>query len=135
MLPLDTARHIFAADRYATALTGIVLEAIGDHTARCTLRLGPDHRNARGAAMGGVLFTLADFAAAVAANSGCDDGELQWVSLDATVHYLSPATGQRLVADCRPLKVGRQTALLQTTVADPDSDRTVAIVETTMMHL
>ena len=67
----EKARQIFADDRFATELTGIDITAVGEHNATCTLRLGPQHRNARGVVMGGVLFTLADFAAAIAANSAC----------------------------------------------------------------
>ena len=133
-----TARGVFATDRYATALTGIVIDNVGHRTSQCSLALSASHRNAVGAAMGGAIFTLADFAAAVAANSmelENTTSELHWVSLDATIHYLSPALGGRLVAQCSALKHGRSTALYQTTVSDPDSGRTVAVAETTMMRV
>lgn len=132
------AREVFAADRYAMELTGIEIASVGEHEATCTLTLAAKHCNARGVAMGGALYTLADFAAAVAANSDCiDDGQLHWVSLDATVHYLSPAPADtRLTARCRALKHGRATALYQTIIESPDNgDRVVAIVETTMVHV
>lgn len=132
----DIAREIFQYDRYATETTGIHIDHAGDHVARCTLELTDRHRNARGVAMGGVMFTLADFASAVAANS--DDlanNTLHWVSLDASIHYLSPALGDRLVAECKPLKTGRTTALYQTTISSPDNGKVIAIVETTMMRL
>lgn len=131
----DTARRVFASDRYAVGLTGIVINHVDLHEAECSLDVDAHHRNARGAAMGGVLFTMADFAAAVAANSDClaDGGDLRWVSLNASIHYLSPALGSRLTAHCKALKHGRTTALYQTKVSDPDSSRTIAIAETTMM--
>lgn len=84
--------------------------------------------------MGGVLFTLADFAAAIASNTDClDTGILQWVSLDATIHYLSPASGDCLTAHCIAIKHGRATALYQTDVVC--GNRKVAVVETTMVHV
>lgn len=130
------AREIFEHDSYATATTGIVIDHVADHEARCTLVPDTRHRNARGAAMGGALFTLADFAAAVAANSDClEDGTLHWVSLDATIHYLSPALGDSLTAVCTPLKLGRATALYQTTIESPDNGKKIAIVETTMIYV
>ena len=85
----ETARLTFADDHYATSLTGIDIEHVGNHKAECSLALDNRHRNARGAAMGGVLFTLADFAAAIAANSEClGSGELRWVSLNASSSWL-----------------------------------------------
>jgi acyl-CoA thioesterase len=133
---LEYARKVFKADAFATTLTGIAIDAVGDHSAVCSLPLESRHRNARGVAMGGVLFTMADFAAAIAANSEClQDDNLQWVSLDATIHYLAPAACERLVAICEPVKVGRSTALFQTKIENPDNGNTLAVVGTTMMHI
>ena len=131
------ARTVFAADRYATELTGIEIASAGDHEATCTLTLATRHCNARGVAMGGALYTLADFAAAIAANSDClGSGDLHWVSLDATAHYLSPAPlGARLAARSHALKHGRSTAPYQTIIESLDNGKTVAIVETTMVYV
>ena len=131
------AREVFAADRYVTELTGIEIASAGDHEATCTLTLAAKHCNARGVAMGGVLYTLADFTAAIAANSDClGNGDLHWVSLDATAHYLSPAPlGARLTARSHALKHGRSTALYQTIIESLDNGKTVAIVETTMVYV
>lgn len=130
------AREIFLHDTYATDTTGISIAHAGEHEAECHLTLDARHRNARGAAMGGALYTLADFAAAVAANSeDLEEGVLHWVSLDASIHYLSPATGNRLTARCEALKRGRTTSLYQTTVSETDSGKKVAIAETTMVRI
>lgn len=131
---LEAARTVFAGDRYV-ALTGGAIDAVGHHEARCSLTLDERHLNARGVAMGGVLFTLADFAAAVAANSDCLDGQLQWVSLDGHIHFLSPASGPHLTARCSALKSGRTTALYQTQIESLDDGKPVAIVETTMIKV
>lgn len=133
---LTLVRGIFSADRYATELTGIEITSLGTNEAVCTLTVDERHRNARGAVMGGALFTLADFATAVAANSSeiqKTDTELHWVSLDASVHYLSPAVGNKLTARSTAIKHGRTTALYQTAI-DCDG-RTVAMVETTMVRI
>ena len=63
------ARKVFADDKYATELTGITIETVRRDSTICTLQLAQCHRNARGAVMGGVIFTLADFTFAIAANS------------------------------------------------------------------
>ena len=134
---LHFARQVFAADRYATETSSITIEQVGEHEAQCALIVAERHCNARGMAMGGALYTLADFAAAVAANMDGQLGEcpLHWVSLDATVHYLAPAPlGTRLVATCCALKHGRSTALYQTLIESPDNGKRIAIVETTMVY-
>lgn len=127
---LQLARSVFADDRFA-ALSGITIETLGHHEACCSLALDERHLNARGVAMGGVLFTLADFCAAIAANSECLP-ELHWVSLDSNIHFLAPARG-RLTAHCTALKAGRSTALFQTQIESLDLGKTVAVVETTMI--
>ena len=132
---LTKARTLFASDRYATSLSGIEIAAVGDHQAECIMLLSADHCNARGVAMGGAIYTLADFCAAVAANSEyIESGDLHWVSLDATVHYLAPAPVEAtLKATCVAIKTGRTTALMHTTIESPDNGKLVAIVETTMI--
>ena len=131
------AREVFAADRYAMELIGIEIASVGEHEATCTLTLAAKHCNARGVAMGGALYTLADFAAAIAANSDClDDENLHWVSLDATAHYLTPVPmGTTVKATCRALKHGRSTALYQTIIESLGNGKTIAIVETTMVYV
>ena len=131
------AREVFAADRYAMEVTGIEIVSVGEQEATCTLTLAAKHCNARGVAMGGTIYTLADFAAAIAANTDClEDDNLHWVSLDATSHYLSPAPqGTMLTATCRTIKHGRTTALYQTIIESLDNGKTIAIVETTMVYV
>lgn len=70
MKELDRIREQFAKDRYATETTGIEITEVGENFARVELELDERHYNALGNVMGGVLFTMADFAFAVATNSG-----------------------------------------------------------------
>lgn len=138
---LQHFQEVFANDRYAR-LTGVEIVSVGNHTAVCSLTLDSRHLNARGMAMGGVLFTLADFCVAVAANSECvnqseasEDLSLQWVSLDSSIHFLAPAQGHTLSATCSALKVGRTTALFQTIIESLDNGKRIAVIETTMMKV
>ena len=73
MPTLDELKARFAADRYATEVTGAEILSAEPRHAVCTLSLRPEHLNAAGTPMGGVLFTLADFAFAVAANGFTGD--------------------------------------------------------------
>ena len=68
MSDLQRAREFFQNDKYATKATGIVIEHVEENYAKCSLKIGDDHKNALGNVMGGVCFTLADFVFAVATN-------------------------------------------------------------------
>ena len=110
---LEEVRKIFEGDRFATE-NGAVIDEVGDHSATCSLDITDSHRNAMGAVMGGVYFTLADFAFAVAANwqkIGC-------VSLRSDISFLSAARGKRLIAKALCLKDGRATATYRVDVTD-----------------
>ena len=67
MKPSEQTVRTFMKDRFATE-NGAVIEEVDDHYAKCSLKIEDRHRNAMGAVMGGVYFTLADFALAVASN-------------------------------------------------------------------
>jgi len=110
---LEEVRRIFEGDRFATE-NGAVIEAIGDHSATCSLVITDSHRNAMGAVMGGVYFMLADFAFAVAANwekMGC-------VSLRSDISFLGSAKGEKLVAKATCVKDGKTTACYHVDVTD-----------------
>ena len=113
MTDLERARAVFGKDRFA-AETGCVIEAAETGYARCSLTLEPRHRNALGAPMGGAVFTLADFAFAVASNFDRD----VYVSTSADVHFLTAARGTTLRAEAREIRCGRRTCLFEVTVTD-----------------
>ena len=123
----ESARRYFAADLYATEVTGIRIDRAEGHYARCSLALGPQHRNANHQVMGGVIFTLADFTFAVAAN---DDPDYITVSLNSQIQFLSTVRGQSVVAETRCLKYGRTTCVMEITVSD-DTGHVVGHVVTT----
>ena len=110
---LEEVRRIFEGDRFASE-NGAVIDEIGDHSATCSLVITDSHRNAMGAVMGGVYFTLADFAFAVAANwekMGC-------VSLRADISFLGAARGTKLVAKAVCVRNGKSTACYRVDVTD-----------------
>ena len=65
--------------------------------------------------MGGAIFTLADIAFAVAANGY---SERKTISQHASITFLAPAKGGRLIAEASCLRVGRTTALYRVDVRD-----------------
>jgi len=124
MPTLDDIRARFAADRFATALLGAEIVLAEPRHAVCTFPVSPDHLNAAGSVMGGAIFTLADFAFAVAAN-GC--AEEITVSQSADIHFLSAAKGPLLQAEASCIKAGRTTSLYRVDVTD-SSGKLVAFV-------
>lgn len=127
------AQKIFANDTFATEATGIHIDYVDDNTTICSLQLDNRHLNAKGSVMGGVIFTLADFAFAIAANSSIlaeQKESLQWVSSSSTIHFLSSPKGHSLIATTTRIKQGRTQALFQVSITD-SYDRQIALVTTT----
>ena len=112
-MTLDEVRERFSHDRFATE-NGAVIDAVGEGCAKCSMELKDKHRNALGAVMGGAIFTLADFAFAVASNWNKNPQ----VSLNASISFLGKAKGRKLIAEARKIKEGRKTCYYEVTVSD-----------------
>ena len=84
------------------------------------------HKNGMGAIMGGVYFTLADFAFAVATNWE----NLGVVSLSSTINFLSPAKGERLIAEAKCIKDGKATCVYEISVFDSLGTKTATVLTT-----
>lgn len=125
---LETVRSTFYADRFATE-NGLVIDAVGEHYAKCSFAVENRHKNALGAVMGGASFTLADFAFAVASNWQTPGT----VSLSSNITYVGTARGERLIAEAHCVKDGRTTCCYHIDVRD-DLDNLVAVVTTTGYH-
>ncbi|MBR3986824.1 MAG: PaaI family thioesterase [Bacteroidales bacterium] len=128
------AQQVFARDRYATELTEVSIDLVESRHACCSLTLLPLHRNAMGAVMGGVMFTLADLAFAAAANSDliADDLPLAWVSLGSEIHYLAQPKGSHLLAETQCIRQGRTTCVYIINIHD-ELSTPIALVTTTGM--
>jgi len=115
MNTIEEVKAYFAEDRFA-ALAGIEIAEAEQGRAVCRMPLLPHHMNANHSPMGGAIFTLADFAFAVAANIGTGDNRV--VSQHMSISFLSPAKGNTLIAVAKCLKAGRRTCLYEITVTD-----------------
>lgn len=111
---LEEIRAYFADDRFATKAAGAIIEEAQDGYARCRMELQPIHRNARGEVMGGAIFTLADFAFAVASNCA----GIGVVTLNSQITYLGKAKGASLIAEASRVKQGRSTGYYTVSVKD-----------------
>ena len=110
---LDEVRERFSHDRFAT-VNGAVIEEIAEGYAKCSMQIKCDHKNALGAVMGGAIFTLADFAFAVAANWQ----EQPVVSLDASITFLGKAKGNILIAEAKKIRAGRRMCCYMVEITD-----------------
>ncbi len=111
---ISYAKSCFSNDLYATETTGIEIVSVEKDYAKCSLLLKKKHKNAMGAVMGGVLYTLADFTFAVAANNE----ELSTVSISGQIHFLRGVKGSQLIAEAHPLKKGRNNSFFEVCIYD-----------------
>jgi len=114
MSDLEKAREFFGQDFYATKATGIVIEEVGDHFARCSFEITRNHQNAYGGVMGGATFTLADYTFAVASNFN----QPHTVSVTSQINYIGMAKGTKIIAESHLIKDGRTTCLYEINITD-----------------
>ena len=117
---LKEAQEVFRGDRFATA-NGMQIDELGEDWCVCSMTLTENHRIAYGGVMGGVIFTLADYALAVTAN------QIHYLSVaqQVSINYLSAPKGQRLTAKSRCVKSGKSTTVINVDVSD-ETGRQVA---------
>lgn len=114
MSDLEKAREFFGQDFYATKATGIVIEEVGDHFARCSFEITRNHQNAYGGVMGGATFTLADYTFAVSSNFN----QPHTVSVTSQINYIGMAKGTKIIAESHLIKDGRTTCLYEINITD-----------------
>ena len=115
MPSIEELTERFRADRFATEAAGVEIREAEPGRALCAMRLRPIHMNANHVPMGGAIFTLADFAYAVASNGFSSKIA---VTRQMSITFLAPAKGKELLAEARSLKDGRTTCLYQVDVRD-----------------
>ena len=123
---LERVRETFGHDRFATEVTGVEIVDVAENYAKCELAVDARHRNAMGAVMGGVIFTLADFCFAVAANTD----KLSVVSISSSIVYLNAVRGEKLIAEARCLKSGHKNCFFRVVVCDELGNSVAEVTET-----
>lgn len=127
---LEDVPDFFGSDKFACNQAGCCIEEYRKGFARCSMTLTPNHYNGAGAVMGGAVFTLADYAAGVAANAD----EPPSVSATATIEYLASSKGSVLYATATVDKSGRKLAYVTVDVTD-DADVHVARMVTSLCRI
>ena len=110
---IEKVREFFENDRFAVT-NGAYIDEIGEKSAVVSMTIEPRHRNAVNNVMGGAVFTLADFAFAVAANHE----KVGTVSLNANISFLKASKGSKLIARAECIRDGRTTCYYRVTITD-----------------
>jgi acyl-CoA thioesterase len=107
--------------------SGIELLEIGPGNARAVMKIAPYHFNGAGTVHGGAIFTLADFAFAVASNS---HGTLA-MGINTSVSFVKAASRGTLYAEAREESISPKLATYSVHVTDDNND-VVAIFQGTV---
>ncbi len=111
---MNQLKEKFIHDLFVADGLGAVIEEASYGYARCSMEIQPRHCNALGIPMGGAVFTLADFAFAVAANQEGRDV----VTQASQVTFLKAARGKYLTAEARQVKDGKRVCFYEVKVTD-----------------
>jgi acyl-CoA thioesterase len=123
---MDAMREYFKRDRLAALLGIELIEAVpGMSVARMTLREA--HHNSLGIAHGGAIFTLADFAFAVASNA---HGRAA-VAINVTISYMKAVSTGTLTARAEEVTAGNRLGTYLIRITD-DAGSLVALFQGTV---
>ena len=130
MMTLEEARKYFIDDRYAMVTTGIKIDEVGENMSQCSIDVEDRHMAVGDHVMGGAIYTLADFAFAVASNSG----DQITFTTSSSITYLSQPKDKKLIAVCQCIRDGRKTCYFETKITDGLGNM-VACVVANGMHI
>lgn len=125
---LEELNDFFGHDRFAASIGCKIVEGSVGHGV-AELVIEDHHRNALGIVMGGAIFTLADFALAIASNVGVEPS----VSINSSIDYYSASKGTKLIATCNVDKGGRRLGFYTTDITD-DTGKRIARMTTTVFR-
>ncbi|MHC1788740.1 PaaI family thioesterase [Solidesulfovibrio sp.] len=104
-------------DAFAKSLGIRLIEARPGY-AKAAMDITQNHRNGAGIAHGGAIFSLADLAFAVAANS---HGKLS-LAVAASIAFVKAGLGATLFAEAREISLGAKMATYAVTIANDAGD-------------
>jgi len=114
---MEACRRFFEKDRFASHI-GIELLEAGEGRAKARLEIKDHHRNSVGVVHGGVVFSLADLAFAVASNSY---GTIA-MAINVSISFLKAARSGTLFAEAREISRNPKLASYTITVTDDGGD-------------
>ena len=113
-ISLEEAREFFKNDHFATESCGCRVVEAGPGHAVCEFDIEEKHLNGFGDVMGGAIFTLADFAVAIASNIG----EEPSACVVCSIQFMKGAKGDKLIATASTDRSGRTLGFYTIDVVD-----------------
>ncbi len=114
---MNEIKAFFANDRFASA-AGVELVSASPGRAVARMKIGQQHHNALGIAQGGAIFTLADFAFAVACNS---HGTMA-VAANVSITFMKATRSVLLTAEAKEISKNHKLGTYTVTVTDETGD-------------
>jgi acyl-CoA thioesterase len=114
---MNELREFFKGDRFA-ARNDIELVDAGHGRAVAKMTVHPHHWNGLGTVQGGAIFTLADFAFAVASNSHGTAA----VALNVSITFMKATSAGTLRAEAREISKNAKVGVYAVDVRDDDGD-------------
>ena len=115
---MDEIKRFFATNDIFARHCGIELLEVAPGFAKVSMKIEPHHFNAAKTVHGGAIFTLADFAFAVASNS---HGTLA-MGINTSVSFVKAATSGTLCAAAREQSLNHKLASYLVEVTDDGGD-------------
>ncbi len=125
---LEKVKAYFSRDRYAK-FSRIEIVDVDEGYCKVKMEVDDIHLNALDIVHGGAIFTLADFAFAVASNSRGRSA----VSINATINYFKPPKGKILFAETEEVNLGKRLATYRIKVYD-EKDTNIALFTGTVFR-
>ena len=129
MIPAENVHKVFDRDRFAVG-NGIEIVEYDINYAKVKMTVQDRHRNGMEQVMGGALFTMADYAFAIASNLGHG----ATVTLDSSISFLSTTRSDCIFAVARCVKDGRRSCVFDVEITDAGGKR-LAVCRTTGMRV
>jgi acyl-CoA thioesterase len=115
---MNEIKRFFSAEDLFARHTGIELLEVGQGWAKASMKIEPFHFNGAKTVHGGAIFTLADFAFAVASNS---HGTLA-MGINTSVSFVKAATKGTLYAEAREQARNLRLASYSVQITDDVND-------------
>ncbi len=127
--PIRYAAEVVGGDPFATLL-GIKIEEVRDSYARASIKIEKQFCNAEARTHGGVLFTLADQAFAVAVHSR----GLFAFALEIKINYFKGTrVGETVIAEANPVDVRKRVSLWNVNLTNEKGDK-IAVAQGMAYH-
>ncbi len=114
---MEEIKNFFKRDKFASFI-GIKLLEVSKGRAKVEMEIKEEHLNGVKTAHGGAIFTLADFAFAVAANS---HGKVS-VAINVSITYMKAVKMGKITAEAREISRNPKLATYTVDICDEDKD-------------